>query len=113
MGDMTMAAAHARIERALGSVENLNASRNTSVWPDERRYSAYMIVHFGPCVDGVYGDGVTIHVQAPTLEAALVELVERIERHAQNLTAILAGSPISEATAEEHQQAYSIEGYES
>ena len=111
--EMTMEQAHQRIERALGGVENINASRNTSLWPDDRRYSAYMIVNFGPCVNGVYADGVTIHVQAPTLAAALTELVARIERHGENLRAIVGGTDLAQATTQEHQEAYAIEGYDS
>ena len=111
--EMTMEQAHQRIERALGAVENINASRNTSLWPDGRRYSAYMIVDYGPQLDGIYQDGVTIHVQAPTLAEALRELVSRIERHGENLRVILGGDPLSQATSSEHQQAYAMEGYPS
>jgi len=107
---MTMRTAMERIADALGYAENLNASRNISLWPDSRRYSAHTIIHYGCKQDGTYPHGVVIKAEGPTLEAALVDVVQQVERYARNLRSLAGNTPIKDASTHDHQRAAQMTG---
>ena len=104
--EMTIGDAQRRIESALGRSQCVNVCRQDRLWPDDRRWAAWAVVHTG---DRDHQGGHTVHVQAPRLGEALARVVRGVERHAEKLRALLGDVPIGQASAADHAQAAALE----
>ncbi len=104
--ETTIGQAQERITAALGRSHCVNVCRHGRLWPRDRRWSAWVVVHTG----GDDGDGHVVRAVAGSLGAAIAEVVRGAERHAGHLSALLGGAPLSDATGADHAQAAALDG---